>query len=210
MAPMIRLATRDDAAAVREIYAPYCLETPISFEIEAPSIDEMERRLVTTLETHPWLVHHDEAGVTGYAYAGPHNARAAYIWSVNVSVYVSGVRQRRGIGRALYATLFDLLRLQGFRAAFAGITLPNAASERLHRAMGFETVGVYRNVGYKCGRWHDVVWLQTPLGNFEPEPEPPLRLNQVRDTRPWIEALAAGTARLDQDHTTKDRLPSGG
>lgn len=196
MAHTIRLATLDDAPGLLEIYAPYCLETPISFETEAPSLEEMQGRVAKTLEGHPWLVCQEGGWIAGYAYASRHNERAAYVWSVSVSVYVRRGRQGEGIGRALYATLFDLLRLQGFKTTLAGITLPNAASERLHRAMGFEPVGIYRNIGYKCGRWHDVVWLQMPLGDYEADARPPRRLDDVRNTPAWHEALAAGAARL--------------
>jgi phosphinothricin acetyltransferase len=199
MAPTIRLATEDDAAQILEIYAPFCRDTTVSFETEPPSLDEMRRRLAETLPSFPWLVC-DEAGlVLGYAYASKHRERAAYVWSVDVSVYVREGRRRGGLGRALYTSLFDLLRLQGYYNALAGVTLPNPGSEGLHRAMGFQPVGVYRNIGHKCGGWHDVAWSQLALRDLERDPRPPLDLPAVLGSREWDAAIAAGSALLRSD-----------
>lgn len=158
----IRLATPDDAPGVADVYAPYCA-TPISFELEPPTHDDIRGRMARVLEAYPWLVALEGDRVVGYAYAGRHSERAAYLWSVNVSVYIDQAHHRRGIGRALYLDLFDRLRRQGFINAHAGVTLPNAGSVGLHASLGFEPVGVYRAVGYKCGRWHDVAWYQLRL-----------------------------------------------
>jgi L-amino acid N-acyltransferase YncA len=84
-------------------------------------------------------------------------------------VYVHERVRNRGVGRNLYTALFHLLRRQGFFNAYAGITLPNPASVRLHESMGFSPVGVYSRVGYKLGNWHDVIWLQLRLAEG-PEP----------------------------------------
>ena len=98
--------------------------------------------------------------MVGYAYAGRHRSREAYQWSVEVSVYVAENQHRRGVGRALYTSLVECLRLQGFFHAYAGITLPNPASVGLHESLGFQPVGVYKDVGYKLGQWHTVGWLE--------------------------------------------------
>lgn len=95
----------------------------------------------------------------------------------------------------MYTSLFAILRLQGYHNALAGITLPNPGSEGIHRSMGFQPVGVYKNIGYKCGRWHDVAWSQLALREPEPEPRPPLALESVRGSREWDEAIAAGSPR---------------
>lgn len=180
-APAIRLATAADAAAVAAVYAPYVRDTVITFEIEPPDAAEMARRLAAVGERFPWLLACDGAQVLGYAYAGEHRSRAAYRWDVDVAVYLDARSHRRGLGRALYTRLFELLRAQGYVNAYAGITLPNAASVGLHQALGFVPVGVYREVGYKCGAWHDVGWwglrLQAPpAAPAEPIPFPRLGL----------------------------------
>jgi phosphinothricin acetyltransferase len=110
--------------------------------------------------------------VVGYAYGATLHARAAYRWSCEVSVYVEPGRRRSGAGRALYEALFARLAERGFLRAVAGMTLPNEASSGLHRAMGFESVGVYRDIGFKLGSWHDVEMTQLTLGDGHPEGAP--------------------------------------
>jgi L-amino acid N-acyltransferase YncA len=170
MSAIIRLATLADAEAIREIYAPFCEATSVSFETEAPDIDEMRRRIAKTLESLPWLVREQYGEVLGYAYASPHRERPAYRWSVDVSAYVRDGHWRRGVGRALYSRLFELLRQQGFYTALAGITLPNPGSVGLHESFGFEIIGTYRRIGFKCGAWHDVAWYQLALREFTGAP----------------------------------------
>jgi phosphinothricin acetyltransferase len=195
MPPTIRLATPDDAEAVQTIYAPYC-HTPISFEAEPPGVEEMARRLAKVLGQYPWLLCEDGGQVLGYAYATQHRERAAYRWSVDTSVYVRQGQQRRGVGRALYTSLLALLPLQGYVNAYAGVTLRNPASVGLHLAMGFQPVGVYKHVGFKCGAWHDVAWYQRPLQPRPAEPLPPRQPEEVRHTAAWGAALHAGQGLL--------------
>jgi phosphinothricin acetyltransferase len=191
MPPTIRLATVADAEQVRAIYAPYC-HTPISFETEPPGVEEMRGRLARVLAQYPWLVCEQGGEVLGYVYARQHRERAAYRWSVDTTVYVRQGRQRRGVGRALYTSLLAVLPLQGYFNAYAGVTLPNPASVGLHEAMGFRPVGVYQQVGFKCGKWHDVAWYQRPLQPRPDEPSPPTRLEEVFHTTEWVEALNRG------------------
>jgi phosphinothricin acetyltransferase len=169
-----------DAAACASIYEPYVSDSAVSFEIVPPDAAELARRIEAT---HAWLVAEATDGeVTGFAYGGPHRARAAYRWATEVSVYVHQQHQRRGVGRALYGELLPLLGRQGLQVAVAGITLPNPASVALHEAIGFEPVGVYRRIGWKAGRWHDVGWWQlelAPAGN-----DPPTELDSPRESPP--------------------------
>jgi len=160
----VRVATTDDAEAIAAIYAPVVANTTISFEFVPPTVDEMRARIGATLQSLPWLVSLDDVGrVDGYVYAGRHRERAAYQWAVDVSAYVREDARRSGVGRRLYGVLFEELRRLGYCQAFAGIALPNAASVALHEAMGFEKLGVYRNVGFKFERWHDVGWWQKQI-----------------------------------------------
>ncbi len=172
----IRLASPDDAEQILGIYAPFCLDTPVTFEIEPPSLETMRLRIATTLERHPWLVAEREGRVLGYVYAGPHHERVAYQWSVNVAVYVNETARRTGVARALYTKLFDVLARQGHCNAFAIITLPNPASAGAHEALGFTKVGHFPRAGYKCGQWHDVGWWHRPLREHPTGPTPPILL----------------------------------
>ena len=159
----IRDATVQDATAVQAIYAPVVTGTVISFEETPPTVDEMAERIATYGRNYPFLVAERQGRVVGYAYASAHRDRAAYRWSADVAVYVAEDARGSGIGRGLYDRLLPQLATQGLHAAFAGITLPNAGSVRLHESVGFELVGVYREVGFKFGRWLDVGWWQRRL-----------------------------------------------
>jgi L-amino acid N-acyltransferase YncA len=165
---------RRDAGACAAIYAPYVTDTVISLEERAPTANDLARRIEHTTRTHPWLVAQDGDVVVGYAYATRHRERASYRWATDVTVYVAPTSQRRGVGRALYEALFGLLARQGYRIACAGVTLPNEASVGLHEALGFQPVGVYRNIGWKLGAWRDVGWWQLELGGDGPPREPGL------------------------------------
>jgi L-amino acid N-acyltransferase YncA len=180
-AAVIRLATPADAPAVRAIYAPIVADTVISFELEPPTDSEMAERIRKTLPAYPWLVLERDGQILGYAYAGTHRARPAYRWSVDVSVYVAEAGRRQGIGRRLYERLFVLLQRQGYQAAFAGIALPNPASVALHEAVGFTALGVYRDVGFKLGSWHDVGWWQRPIGDRPAQPAEPRPMTDILD-----------------------------
>ena len=176
----IRVAGSEDRDVLRAIYEPVVCDTPVSFELEPPGAREMGERLVRTLTTYPWLVREEEGSVIGYAYAGPFQKRPAYRWSVEVSVYVRETARGRGVGRSLYAPLLDIISRQGFVRAYAGITLPNPASVRLHESIGFVPVGVYRDVGYKLGAWHDVGWWQRPLRAAASQPREPVPFPEFR------------------------------
>ena len=101
--------------------------------------------------------------VIGYAYAGQFRQRAAYKWSAEVSVYIDMDNRARGVGRALMIRLLDELRAREFANAFAGVTLPNAASVALHARFGFQRVGQFSENGRKFGRYWDVAWFERPL-----------------------------------------------
>ena len=191
--PTIRLATAADAAQVAAIYAPFCRgDSHVSFEVEPPTPDQMARRIASTLEHHPWLVCESGGEVLGYVYAGPHNERAAYRWSVTVAAYVGAGRRRSGVGRALYESLFAALRVQGYVNAYAGVVLPNPGSVALHRSVGFTPVGIYRGVGYKCGAWQDASWWELALRDRPDRPDPALSLDEARSRPEWPGALATG------------------
>jgi phosphinothricin acetyltransferase len=169
---ILRVASATDAEAVAAIYAPYVLETVVSFEEAPPSADEMTGRIASTLKTYPFLVCEADGRVAGFAYGGPHSLRAAYRWTASVSVYVEQGRRRQGLGRALYVALFEQLRRQGVHALIAGIALPNEQSVGFHESLGFAPQGVYREVGYKFGAWHDVGYWRLGLRQGPPDREP--------------------------------------
>src|ERR1700679_3266600 len=151
---LIRHADPDrDAVACAAIYAPSVTEGVASLEQRAPEPQELATRIRIIARDYPWLVAEIDDQVVGYAYASRHHERASYRWSADVTVYISAAHHRRGVGRALYTALFGLLAAQGVYEVCAGITLPNESSVGLHESLGFELVGVYRNIAYKFGSW---------------------------------------------------------
>lgn len=196
MSAAIRLAEQRDAAALADIYRPSVVEAVTSFELEAPAETEMGRRLAVILAHAPWIVLEHGGDVVGYAYASKHHERAAYQWSVDVTVYIRASHHRRGVGRALYTSLLELLRRQGFYTACAGISLPNPASVGLHESFGFRPVGVYRAVGHKFDAWHDVGWWQLALRERAGNPAPPLSFDELKASAGFAAALASGLVEL--------------
>lgn len=178
---LVRHATIGDAADIAAIYRPYVLDSVISFEEVAPRADEIEQRMLA-IPKLPWLVATRDQRVAGYAYASKHRERAAYRWSVDVSVYLDSRERGRGTGRAPYERLLPEVRDLGYVNAYAGIALPNDASVRLHEAIGFTMVGVFRTVGFKRQVWRDVGWWQLTLV------EPPLTPSEPR---PWTPSTAS-------------------
>lgn len=193
---MIRLARNADAEQVHAIYAPIVRETAISFEWDVPTVAEIGRRIETVLAFRPWLVLEEAGELLGYTYASVFRERAAYQWGTEVSVYVRADVSGRGLGRTLYGALFDVLRLQGFCTAVAGATLPNEATERLHRRMGFSEIGRYPGAGFKFGRWHDVVFWYLRLRELPQQPRPLLPVSEIIATKEWNDALEKQTPRL--------------
>ncbi|NPV93526.1 MAG: N-acetyltransferase [Firmicutes bacterium] len=159
----IRLAAPSDAAGILDIYAPFILNTAVTFELEVPTVQEMAQRIENTLARYPWVVWEVDRKVAGYAYASTYNERAAYQWSVVSSVYVDQSCRKQGGATRLYSALRDFLRLQGFHRVYAIIALPNQASERFHQGFGFEAVGTFHRAGFKLGQWHDVGWYELSI-----------------------------------------------
>ena len=168
---IIRRARKEDAAAMLAIYAPYVEHTAITFDYEVPSLEEFQRRLERVTSSYPWLVAVDEGRIVGYAYASRFHERAAYQWSVEVSVYVAMDHRRKGIGRLLYDALEDALRLQGILNLNACIASPvqpdeylTHDSELFHQRLGYSKVAHFHLCGKKFNRWYDMIWMEKLIG----------------------------------------------
>lgn len=161
---MIREATREDAAALADIYNHYILNTVITFEEVALTADEFAKRIEKVQSAgHPWLVAQDGECVVGYAYAAKWHERAAYRHTVEVSVYLAHDCGGLGWGTRLYDTLFAALRETSVHIAIGGIALPNAASVAIHEKFGMEQVAHFHQVGRKFDQWIDVGYWQVQL-----------------------------------------------
>ena len=168
----IRLATEADAEEILEIYAPIVRDTAISFEDAVPTVDEMRARIREKLETYPWFVAEEDGRLLGYGYAGPLRSRAAYRWSAEVSMYIREDVRHSGVATAIGMKITEALLRMGVCTLFGGTTLPNAASEGIYLKSGFESAGVWRNAGFKHGKWHDVGWFQRAIRDVDAEPPP--------------------------------------
>lgn len=168
----IRPAVPDDAPALLNIYRPYVEHTAITFEYEVPSEEEFRRRIAHTLERYPYLVTVQDGRPVGYAYAGPFQERAAYDWSVELSIYVAQDHRRSGIGGKLYRTLEEELRRMRIQNLEACIAVPAVSDEYLDRSsvefhahLGYRMVGEFERCGYKFGRWYSMVWMEKLIGD---------------------------------------------
>lgn len=175
----IRVATPEDAASIQAIYAPIVKHTAISFEEIVPSVEEMSQRIITTLQTYPYLLAVQDDQVIGYAYASQHRARAAYRWAVDVTVYIAEDKRRAGVGRQLYEALLPILQRLGYRSAYAGISLPNEGSAGLHERLGFQHIGTFPHVGFKLDAWHDVGYWRFDFGGDDLIPQDPARFQSL-------------------------------
>jgi phosphinothricin acetyltransferase len=139
------------------IYAPSVSAAVISFETDPPDAAEMQRRLASTMPQHPWLVCDVGGTIAGYAYASKHHERAAYRWSVNVSVYVDERCRRAVVGRGLYASLFAILSAQGYIKRLRGYHAAQPGKRRPARGGRLQAVRCLpeRRVQVRClaRRW---------------------------------------------------------
>ena len=170
---IIRSAAAGDTDALAAIYGHHAREGLGTFEEEAPSHAEMARRLAEVLAHGlPYLVAEEVGEVLGFAYAAPFRPRSAYRFTVEDSVYIAPSAQRRGVGKALLADLISRCEALGLRQMIAVIgDSGNAGSIGLHAALGFERAGVGRSLGFKHGRWVDIVWMQRALNAGDAEPQ---------------------------------------
>ena len=191
---MIRIATKDDAAGMLDLYIPFILNSGVTQETEVPSVEEFQKRINSNLAERPWLVCEIDNEIAGYAYAGKHRDRKGYQWCTEPSVYISEKYYGFGIANALYSALFDILRIQGYVNAYAVITLPNERSIAFHKRFGFDHLTVYKKIGYKLGQWHDVGWMQYQIEPHKLGPADPIKLPQI--DRALIDAILARASAL--------------
>ena len=175
---IIRFATPDDSAALLNIYAQY-IETSVTFEYVLPSATVFAERIANIAQDYPYLVCEENSKIIGYAYAHRHMERAAYQWNAELSVYLDSSVTSKGLGKKLYRTLMNILKLQNIKTVYGCVTLPNIKSESLHKALGFEVVGIYHNAGFKAGEWHDVIWFEKAIAPYDVSPHPMKPINEI-------------------------------
>lgn len=178
----IRTAKASDGPALAAIYAPYT-ETVLTFEYPAPTAEEFARRVETVTAEYPFLVCEQEGRPVGYAYAHRYRERAAYDWDAELSVYLEAGSTGKGIGRALYRALLDILYMQGYINIYGTVSVPNPASEGLHESLGFRRVYTDEKTGWKFGRWLDLAFYRLQLRPYADEPERVTRFPELDEAK---------------------------
>jgi len=156
----VRDFTQHDVTPANALTNWYIQHTAVHFDLDPSGDDMFEATWQRGSQTHPWLAAEIGGSFAGYAKAGVWRGRTAYGLTCETGIYVARGMQGKGVGRALYGQLLPRLRSLGYHAIIAGMTLPNAASVAVHESVGFEHIGVFREVGRKFGRWHDVGFWQ--------------------------------------------------
>ena len=158
-----RKVEEQDILQITELYNWYILNGVESFETEPLSVEDMRRRVTDISLRFPYYVAVEEGRVEGYCYAHPWKERAAYAHTFETTIYLRPAAKRQGIGTGLMSLLISDCRQMGCRALIACITGENTSSIAFHRRLGFEQVSLFRSVGYKHGRWLDVVDMELLL-----------------------------------------------
>lgn len=166
----IRLAERSDVPGILEIYAPFILDTSVTFEETVPDEESFWERVQEIKKELPFLVCEIDGRVAGYAYASGYRSRASYRWTKEVSVYIHPDFQRRKVAHALYSSLNEMVRYQGVANLLAIITMPNEPSVAFHEYFGYRKCAEFAKVGYKMNQWQNVGWFELFL---QDENEPP-------------------------------------
>ena len=171
---LIRPSAVSDLPAIASIYGWHVLHGTGTFELAAPTLEDLAARRDAVLEAGlPWLVAERAGSVRGFAYASHFRARRAYRFCVEDSIYLAADALRQGLGRLLLAELLARCEAAGARQMLAVIgDSANHASLALHRALGFEPAGLIKSGGWKQQRWIDVVLMQKQLGSGAAEPPP--------------------------------------
>lgn len=163
----IREARKEDTGKIREIYAPYIMNTAITFREELSDFEENKKEVEELRESHAYIVAEEDDEILGYAYAGAIRTQAAYLHSVETSIYLKPEAKGKNLGRKLYEKLFEILKKKGYSNLYAVIAISKEKDEYLpegsvgfHEAMGFETVGKLNDCGKKFGNFYSVVWME--------------------------------------------------
>ena len=160
----IRDAAESDAEAIAAIYAHHVLHGTASYDIDPPPAESHRDKIrLIAAAGWPFLVAEIEGALAGYAYVTQFRDRAAYRFTAENSIYVHPEHKRRGVGKALLATLLDRSSIYGFRTVIAVIGGAEPASIALHAALGFREAGRLNAVGWKQERWLDSVYMQLDL-----------------------------------------------
>lgn len=164
---MIRNVLIKDAKEVAQIYKYYVDETVITFDLQAPSTEEMAKRIIEYTKKYPWLVYEENGNVIGYAYANQFKSKVAYNSTVEISIYFHKDFCSKGYGKEILQALLETLKNYPYYVATACITYPNEKSQKLFEKFKFEYIGMYKNIGRKFDKWLNVVDYAFQIKEFK-------------------------------------------
>lgn len=177
----IRRATEADCGPIADLLNDQILHGSAHFGTVPEPVEAVRAQWAQWSERYPWLVAADDRGTfLGFARASQWKTREGYHWMTEAGIYMTPAARGRGIGRPLYARLLDTLRAQGYITVVGGVTVGNAASERLHESLGMFIAGEIPMAGYKLGRWWGVRYYQLMLRDLG-EGEAPGTLKPVSE-----------------------------
>ncbi|PJI07480.1 MULTISPECIES: GNAT family N-acetyltransferase [Clostridium] len=176
----IRFVKKEDSLEILKIYKPFIKNTAITFDYDVPSLDEFTKKVLNISEKYAYLVCEVDGKIAGYAYASTFNERAAYDWAVDLSIYVDDKYQGGGIGKKLYSTLIEILKVQGYSNMYALVTSSNIRSKKFHEYFGFDLIGTYHRSGYKFGKWHDVDVFEKIIEQNSKNPHKVLDIKDIK------------------------------
>ena len=157
---MIRNVQIVDAQELLDIYNYYVVNTVITFDLEALSLDAFKEKITTVSADYPFIVYEENSEILGYAYGSKFRPKPAYNNTVESTVYLKHGAQGKQIGSKLYNELLFLLKQKNVHVVLGVLTLPNEASVKLHEKFGFKEVAHLKEVGLKFGKWQDVGFWQ--------------------------------------------------
>lgn len=181
----IIIAKANQANDILKLYTHYVKNSVATFEEQTPSLIEMKQRIHDVGLNHLWLCLYHQGEMLGYCYAGAHRARSAYRFSVESSIYLSEAAQGRGLAKPFYGFLLSTMKEMGYHTAFAGISLPNTASVKLHSGLGFQTIGTFKGVGFKFNHWIDTFWMSLRLRDDAEIPKSTKRKEELFLSEDW-------------------------
>ena len=187
---VIRLANPNaDSEQLAAIYYPYVINTAITFDTKPVEGHSFHDKMTKSMSVYPWLVCEHEREIMGYTHGAQFRDKDAFKWTVETTVYVKEAAHGLGIGKSLYKTLINCLKLQNFGLCIGVITLPNPTSEYLHENLGFKKGMVIKKAGYKLGKWHDVGIWSADISSQGDKPTSPLTLPEIRSTKHYIDQV---------------------
>jgi phosphinothricin acetyltransferase len=193
---IIRFIEEPDYAGALAVYAPYVLHTAITFEYEVPSLEEFSSRVRTISKQYPYLVCESDGQIVAYCFGSIHRTKTAYRWSVESTIYMNEAYHHRGCADAMYRCLFDILKLQGFVNAYAGVSVPDGKSDKFHPKFGFKYLGCFPKIGFKHGKWHDLKWYEYNLAEHRDDLAAPVAITEIRDSEAVENILSKANERL--------------